>query len=86
MSRIFHRPMFRIGGAAGGITSGLRRGYANGEDVQISDDLLRSSDYQGGIIAGWKISKTLGLFIEGEYIKFWDSEIVNSSIGLNFRL
>jgi hypothetical protein len=28
MSRIFHRPMFRIGGSAGGITSGLRRGYA----------------------------------------------------------
>jgi hypothetical protein len=44
------------------------------------------SDYQGGIIAGWKISKTLGLFIEGEYIKFWDSEIMNSSVGLNFRL
>jgi len=40
MSRIFHRPMFRIGGSAGGITSGLRRGYADGEDVQISDELL----------------------------------------------
>jgi len=43
-------------------------------------------DYQAGIILGWKISKTLGLFIEGEYIKFWDSEILNSSVGLNFRL
>ena len=43
-------------------------------------------DYQAGIILGWKISKTLGLFIEGEYIKFWDSEIINSSVGLNFRL
>ena len=30
MSRIFHRPMFRIGGSAGGITSGLRQGYATG--------------------------------------------------------
>ena len=40
--------MFRIGGSAGGITSGLRRGYANGEDVQISDELLGSPDYQGG--------------------------------------
>ena len=34
MSRIFHRPMFRIGGSAGGITSGLRRGYANGGDIE----------------------------------------------------
>ena len=33
MSRIFHRPMFRIGGSAGGITSGLRRGYAFGDSV-----------------------------------------------------
>ena len=34
MSRIFHRPMFRKGGSAGGITSGLRRGYANGGDIE----------------------------------------------------
>lgn len=44
------------------------------------------SDYQGGLIAGWKISKTLGIFIEGEYTKFWDSEVYTSSVGLNFRL
>tara|TARA_R100000329_G_scaffold62069_2_gene55286 strand:- start:2609 stop:3838 length:1230 start_codon:yes stop_codon:yes gene_type:complete len=44
------------------------------------------SDYQGGLIVGWKISKTLGIFFEGEYTKFWDSEIYNSSVGLNFRL
>ena len=44
------------------------------------------SDYQGGLIVGWKISKTLGIFFEGEYTKFWDSEIYNSSVGLNVRL
>ena len=44
------------------------------------------SDYQGGLIIGWKITKTLGIFIEGEYTKFWDSEIYNSSVGLNVRL
>lgn len=44
------------------------------------------SDYQGGLIIGWKITKTLGVFFEGEYTKFWDSEIYNSSVGLNVRL
>ncbi len=44
------------------------------------------SDYQGGLIVGWKVTKTLGLFLEGEYTKFWDSEIFNSSVGLNIRL
>tara|TARA_R100001129_G_scaffold22733_1_gene14319 strand:- start:3634 stop:4890 length:1257 start_codon:yes stop_codon:yes gene_type:complete len=44
------------------------------------------SDYQGGLIIGWKITKTLGIFMEGEYTKFWDSEIFNTSVGLNVRL
>ncbi len=34
MSRIFHRPMFRKGGSAGCITSGLNRGYDNGGDLE----------------------------------------------------
>ena len=33
MSRILSRPMFRRGGSTGGITTGLRQGYANGKDV-----------------------------------------------------
>ena len=43
-------------------------------------------DYQAGISFGWKLSKSVGVFVEGEYTKFWDSEIYNSSVGLNFRL
>jgi len=36
MTRILHRPMFRIGGSAeGGITSGLRQGYENGKSVDL---------------------------------------------------
>jgi len=44
------------------------------------------NDYQGGLIFGLKLGKNLGLFFEGEYVKFWDSEILNSSIGINYRL
>jgi hypothetical protein len=40
-------------------------------------------DYQAGLMFGWKISKSIGIFIEGEYTKFWDSEIYNSNVGLN---
>ena len=28
--------------------------------------------------------KNIGVFIEGEYTKFWDSEIFNSNFGINF--
>ena len=34
MNRVLKRPMFRRGGSAGGITSGLRRGYREGLNVE----------------------------------------------------
>ena len=43
-------------------------------------------DIQLGLIAGWKLTKRIGVFVEGEYTRFWDTEIYNSSVGLNFRL
>ena len=51
------------------------------------NDLLEGeqwSDYQAGLVFGLKISKSIGLFIEGEYTKFWDSEMFNSNIGINY--
>ena len=42
------------------------------------------SDYQAGLVFGVKISKSIGLFIVGEYTKFWDSEMFNSNIGINY--
>jgi hypothetical protein len=43
-------------------------------------------DYQAGVQFGWKLSKNIGIFVEGEYTKFWDSKIYNSSVGLNITL
>ena len=43
-------------------------------------------DYQAGIMFGWKLSRSIGVFFEGEYTKFWDSKIYNSSVGLNITL
>ena len=51
------------------------------------NDLLEGEqwdDYQAGLVLGWKISKSLGIFAEGEYTKFWDSEIFTSNFGINF--
>jgi hypothetical protein len=51
------------------------------------NDLLEGEqwdDYQAGIVLGWKVNKSIGVFIEGEYTKFWDSKIFNSNLGVNF--
>ena len=41
-------------------------------------------DYQVGINFGWKIGKNLGIFVEGEYNKMWDTKFYNSTFGLNY--
>jgi len=70
MSRTLSRPMFRRGGQAdGGITTGLRRGYANGSqsgiekiqrDLQIIDQLAPSRG-----MAGPNFLMNLGLNLVG---------------------
>jgi len=40
-------------------------------------------DYQAGLMFGWKVTKSIGVFVESEYTKFWDSEIFNSNFGIN---
>ena len=53
------------------------------------NDLLSGDqweDYQGGLILGWKITNRLGIFIESEYTKFWDTEMHDTRFGLNLRL
>lgn len=42
------------------------------------------SDYQAGLMFGWKVSKALGVFVEGEYTKFWDSKIYGTNFGINY--
>jgi hypothetical protein len=54
--------------------------------LRQDSDLEQWDDYQAGLVFGWKINKSLGIFIEGEYTKFWDSEIFNSNVGLNITL
>ena len=49
-------------------------------------ELEQWQDIQGGVMFGWKIWKTLGLFAEAEYVKFWDREIFNTSFGINITL
>jgi len=62
-----------------------RNNWGNGGLIQDSKP-EQWSDYNAGVNLGWKLSKSLGVFIEGEYIKFWDQKIFNSSVGLNLTL
>ena len=49
-------------------------------------ELEQWDDYQFGLISGWYITSKLSIFVEGEYTKFWDTEIFKSTIGLNIEL
>lgn len=41
-------------------------------------------DYSFGTNFGWRVGKHLGIFIEGEYAKMWDSKLFNTSFGINY--
>ena len=42
------------------------------------------ADYSFGANLGWKINKHIGVFMEGEYSKMWDSELFQTTLGLNY--
>ena len=41
-------------------------------------------DYSGGLIFGYKLNKSLGLFLEGKYNKYWNRRWHNFSVGANY--
>lgn len=43
-------------------------------------------DYSGGIIFGHWFSKNLGIFVEGNYNKYWNREWHGFSAGINYRV
>ena len=50
----------------------------------LDNDLEQWDDYSAGISLGTKLGKNLGIFIEGEYSKMWDSELFQTTFGLNY--
>ena len=50
----------------------------------LDNDLEQWDDYSAGISLGTKIGKNLGIFVEGEYSKMWDSELFQTTFGLNY--
>jgi hypothetical protein len=56
-----------------------------GKGGLIEDAKLEQwDDYSAGLSFGTKIGKNLGIFIEGEYSKMWDSELYQTTFGLNY--
>ena len=50
----------------------------------LDNDLEQWSDYSFGVSLGTKLGKNLGVFIEGEYNKMWDSKLYQTTFGLNY--
>ena len=42
-------------------------------------------DYNGGLVLGAKIGKGFGLFVESEYLKYWDRRVYSAKAGLNYQ-
>tara|TARA_R110002060_G_scaffold76155_1_gene86312 strand:- start:812 stop:2011 length:1200 start_codon:yes stop_codon:yes gene_type:complete len=60
-----------------------RNNWGKGGLIKNSE-LEQWVDYSAGLSLGTKISKNLGIFIEGEYSKMWDSKLFQTTFGLNY--
>tara|TARA_R110001592_G_scaffold30624_3_gene109383 strand:- start:5632 stop:6675 length:1044 start_codon:yes stop_codon:yes gene_type:complete len=43
-------------------------------------------DLGAGLVCGWKVTKSFGVFLEGKYNRYWNREWHNFSAGLNYIL
>ena len=42
-------------------------------------------DYNAGLIIGAKLGKGFGLFLESEYLRYWDRSVYSAKLGLNYQ-
>ena len=52
--------------------------------LKENSELEQWIDYSFGASFGTKIGKNLGVFVEGEYSKMWDSKLYQTTIGINY--
>tara|TARA_Y100000361_G_scaffold92608_1_gene82644 strand:+ start:597 stop:1625 length:1029 start_codon:yes stop_codon:yes gene_type:complete len=43
-------------------------------------------DIDLGLVTGWKITKSLGIFIEGTYLRYWEKPIYECKLGFNYLI
>ena len=43
-------------------------------------------DLDLGLVTGWKITKSLGIFIEGTYLRYWEKPIYECKLGFNYLI
>lgn len=56
-----------------------------GKGGLMTDSKLEQwKDYSAGLSFGWKVGRNIGIFVEGEYAKMWDSELYQSTFGINY--
>ena len=60
------------------ILNGIRKDSYEYTDTPIDLDL--------GLVAGWRITDNLGVFVEGTYLKYWEKPIYECKFGFNYLI
>tara|TARA_R110000796_G_scaffold237782_1_gene357947 strand:+ start:2460 stop:3668 length:1209 start_codon:yes stop_codon:yes gene_type:complete len=60
-----------------------RNNWGRGGLIQDAE-LEQWSDYSFGTSLGFKVNRNLGVFVEGEFSKMWDSKLYQTTFGLNY--
>jgi hypothetical protein len=52
--------------------------------LRQDSELEQWADYSFGASLGTKVGKNLGIFVQGEYSKMWDSKLYQTTFGINY--
>ena len=53
---------------------------------EYGDDITNMLEWDAGIVLGTRVTKHLGLFVEGTHMKYWGKEIYEMKFGFNYLI
>ena len=51
---------------------------------EYGDDITNMLEWDAGVVLGTRVTKHLGLFVEGTHMKYWGKEIYEMKFGFNY--
>ena len=58
----------------------------NDYSYDYGDDITNMLEWDAGIVLGTRVTKNLGLFVEGTHMKYWGKEIYEMKFGFNYLI
>ena len=53
---------------------------------EYGEEKYDNIEWDAGLILGWRLTKHLGLFVEGTHMKYWGKTVYDCKFGFNYLI